>query len=134
MKLFPHAALAVTAALFLSACAGSPDSPMDTGERITQRGDEISSYGDAWSAGKQQVKDGERMVTESNRTSTKAQKQLADARKALAAAEAKAVGAETDRLAGEQLIADGKLKMTSAEDDYSDVRAGPSANNLSEAE
>ncbi|WP_394731031.1 hypothetical protein [Altererythrobacter sp. GH1-8] len=128
MTIFRHSPLALTAVLLLAACAGSPNSPMDTGELITQRGDKIAGYGDAWSVGKQQVNNGERMVAESNRTLAKARKQLADARKDLAASEAKVNDAEEDRLAGEQLIAEGNLTMARAEADYSEVREGPSAN------
>lgn len=121
----PHFAIAATSVLCLSACASTPDAPMDTGELITQRGDEISDYGHAWSAGQKDVAAGQRIVKKGTKQLDRAQKQLADAQTALAEAEANVQSAETDKIIGQRLISDGKSKMLRAEEHYAVTASGP---------
>ena len=128
MTNFPFFAIAATSALCLSACAGSSNAPMDTGERISQRGGQISNYGDAWSAGRKDVAQGEQMVEKSGKNAADAQKKLEKARAEVAKAEARIQSSETDRADGQRLINNGKVAMQRAEADYSVIRSGPSAN------
>lgn len=127
MKKLPFVAVAATFALSLGACANTGSSPMDAGERISQRGSKISNYGDSWSDGKQDVKQGERMVEKSGKSSDDAQKDLEDARKDVAEAEARIQRADSLRIEGEQLIADGTVQMQRAEADYTVIRSSPAA-------
>lgn len=127
MKKIPFFAIAATSALWLSACAGSTNSPMDTGDRISQRGGQISDYGDAWSAGQQDVKRGAQMVEKSGKSSAHAQKQLVDARAKVTKAEARIRAAEQVKADGERLISDGTTQMKTAEADYTGIRSGPPA-------
>lgn len=130
MQKLTYLATTAAMALALNACAGSPASPLDTGQRIAQRGDEISDYGNAWSAGQDEVVLGERMVKKSNDRLEDAQKKVLAAREALASAEVRVREAETDKLTGEQLISDGTSKMARAEQDYEAISSGPSANEI----
>jgi len=120
-------ALAATSALSLGACA-STNSPMSTGERISQRGGQISGYGDEWSSGKRNLEQGQKMIEKASKDIAKAEIDLAKARENMLNAEARIRAAQNDRANGEQLVADGAAQMQRAEANYSAVRSGPSAN------
>lgn len=97
----------------LAACAGSASSPMNAGQRISERGGQITQYGDEWTAGDKSVRDGRKLADKSS-------VQISDAREKLAKAEA-------DQLRAQQMIADGTTRMERSEADYAAVRAGPAA-------
>lgn len=111
----------------LSACASSEGRPMNTGERISQRGGDIGQYGQAWSDGQSDVTRGQRSVEASGRQLADGEKNLARAREQVARAEEQIRTARATRVTGEQLIQDGTGQMRSAEAAYSAIRAGPSA-------
>ena len=120
-----QAAIFAICTLLLGACASSPDSPLDTGELITQRGDRISGYGSAWSAGQQKVANGEKMVRNGTSSLEKAQERLANAQQAVSEAEAKVRSAEADKVTGQMLIAQGNQEMLRAEENYTAARKEP---------
>lgn len=125
MSKFLLFAITATSPLFLGACSTAP--PMDTGQRISQRGGVIGDYGKAWSDGQGEVRQGQRMVEKGNKQSVDGEKQLARAREQVANAEARIRAAQADRSNGEQLIASGTAQMQRAEADYTAVRTGPPA-------
>jgi septal ring factor EnvC (AmiA/AmiB activator) len=116
----------VVAAVALGGC--STNSPRSAGEMISTRGATITQFGDSWTVGASEVKKGGRLIEASDKQLTKAQKDLANARSALSSAEQRIRAAESDKIAAQQMVADGNLRMQRAEADYADVRAGPSAN------
>ena len=121
------AAIAASSIFALAACAGNENSPMTTGERISQQGSQINQYGDAWSSGHADVAEGERSIERSNRSIERAESQMADARESLARAEDRLRAAQQDKGAAERLVAEGNNEMRQAEEDYAAVRAGSSA-------
>lgn len=111
----------------LAVACSTPETTMNTGDRISQRGDDIGAYGAAWSEGRSDVKQGERMVQEYNEKLIDAEKDLARARDRVATAERRIAEARNNQSAGQQLIQGGNRQMQQAEDDYSLIQAGPPA-------
>lgn len=116
----------IATALALGGCSTS--SPRSAGEMISSRGATITQFGDSWTVGASEVKKGGRLIEASDKQLTKAQKDLAKARSALSSAEQRIRAAELDKIAAQQMVTDGSLRMQRAEADYAGVRAGPSAN------
>ncbi len=116
----------IAAAVALGGCSAS--SPRSAGEMISSRGATITQFGDSWTVGAGEVKKGDRLIEASDKQLDKAQKDLAKARSSLASAEQRIRTAELDKIAAQQMVADGNLRMQRAEADYAGVRAGPSAN------
>ena len=119
-------AIAISSGLLLGACSTTP-SPMNAGQRISQRGGEISTYGDAWTAGRHDLEQGQGLVDKSSKKAADGEKDLVRAREQVAKAEAQILAAQTDRANGEQLMTDGTAQMRRAEANYSAVRTGPPA-------
>jgi len=111
----------------MAACSSEEPTPMDAGQRMSQRGDEIGEYGAAWSAGQQEVERGKSMVQKSNSDLAAAQERLARARADVAKAEEQIRKVQSEQADAEQLIVAGTAKMQRAEADYAAVRAGPAA-------
>jgi chromosome segregation ATPase len=116
----------IAATVALGGCSAS--SPRSAGDMISSRGVAITQFGDSWTAGAGEVKKGERQIETSDKQLAKAQKDLAKARSALSSAEERIRAAELDRIAAQQMVVEGNLRMQRAEADYAQVRAGPSAN------
>lgn len=116
----------IAATVALGGCATS--SPRSAGEMISSRGVAITEFGDSWSAGASEVTKGSRLIEASSKELARAQNDLAKARSALSSAEQRIRAAELDKMAAEQMVADGNLRIQRAEADYASVRAGPSAN------
>jgi chromosome segregation ATPase len=116
----------IAATAVLGGC--STGSPRSAGEMISSRGATITQFGDSWTEGASQVKKGGRLIETSDKQLTKAQRDLTKARSALSSAEQRIRTAELDKIAAQQMVADGNSRMQRAEADYADVRAGPSAN------
>jgi hypothetical protein len=124
MTKFLLLALSAASPLLLSACASSDGAPMDTGERLSQRGGAISDYGASWTNGEKDFRQGQRLVERSGKDSSDAEKRLARAREQVASAEAQIRSAQVERSSGERMMADGTAQMQRAEADYTAVRTG----------
>ena len=127
MKRYLFPSVVAPALLLISACSSEEPTPMDAGQRMSQRGDEIGEYGAAWSAGQQEVERGKRTVEKSNSNLVAAEERLARARADVTKAEERIRTVQSQRADAEQLIAAGTVKMQRAEADYAAVRAGPAA-------
>jgi septal ring factor EnvC (AmiA/AmiB activator) len=118
-------ALAATAALTLSACAGQ--SELDAGQRISARGESIVGRGAAWSDGQRDVQNGEKLLKKNANRAANAERDLRDARQDAAKAERKLQQAQNDQTAAQQQIAAGQAQMARAEAEYRDIRQRPPA-------
>lgn len=127
MKRYLFPSVVAPALLLTGACSSEEPTPMDAGQRMSQRGDEIGEYGAAWSAGQQEVEQGKRTVEKSNSNLAAAEERLARARADVTKAEEQIRTVQSQRADAEQLIAAGTAKMQRAEADYAAVRAGPAA-------
>ena len=110
----------------LAACA-TDNSARNTGERLSDRGSEIDAYGTAWSEGQSDVRNAEKALKKSDRNRAKGERDLEQAREELAKAEQRISEASERRAAALKTIQDGKAKMTRAEAEYAETKAGPSA-------
>jgi hypothetical protein len=70
-------AIAVSFPLSVGACATSNTSPLNTGERISQRGGDIGQYGDAWSKGQKDVAQGTKSIEKSIKSLANGEKERA---------------------------------------------------------
>lgn len=126
MNKFMCAAIIAIFPIF-GACSSTTSSPMDAGQRISQRGNQISGYGESWTAGQQASAKGSRMIEKSSKDTAEGEKRLDHARDLVAEAQAQIKAAEANKAKGEQLISDGTAQMQRAEANYSAARAGQSA-------
>jgi len=121
-----RATLMVSALLVLGACAGGSQ-PLDTGQRMANRGTDISARGSAWADGQKSVQKGQEMVRKSGEKITDGEKKLQRAQDDIAKAEAQIRSARADRMTGEEMISSGTRQMQQAEADYNQIRREPSA-------
>lgn len=115
------------AALLLSGCSNSMQTAHDDGERMSERGSEISARGEAWTDGQRQLAQGRKLVAHSTDELADYEKKLMHANKDVLNSQQKIEVAKAERVNGEQLIADGTLKMQQAEAAYTQIKNGPSA-------
>lgn len=127
MKIPIALAVASIAAALAGACTTADEAPMDTGERISQRGEEISGYGKSWSKGQEAVRAGELMIEKSRQSQFDGERKLAKARNRVAKAETQIHKARAAQIEGARLITSGQSQMQQGEADYRDIRTQPSA-------
>lgn len=120
-------AVATLTAALAGACTTADEAPMDTGERISQRGGQISGYGKVWSEGQNDVRKGELLIERSRQSQVDGERKLAKARKRIAKAESQINDARASQLDGARLVTSGKTQMQQGEADYRVIRTQPSA-------